>query len=150
MTDYIIRQNSATVEQIIEHFGQNEAAFVASLSAKMVIPAYAEKITRLACRIEAWRENNLIGLVASYFNLETKCGFITNISVLPAFMRCGIGSQLLIHCIAMLQERGAREIMLEVEKYNIEAQAFYIKQGFSVVKIGRSTISMIRYCGIIT
>lgn len=146
MQRMIIRQNSATAEDIASHLRACDDAFVRSLEHRVEIAAYAAKIARLAHCIEGWRDERLVGLVASYFNEQTGIAFITNVSVLVEAQGMGFGGILLEHCIAKMQTLGAIEIRLEVEESNQVARYFYLKHAFIQSGISGNILQMIRHC----
>ncbi len=57
-------------------------------------------------------------------------GQITNIAVAPNARRTGMGSMILDALIRLAQERGCRELSLEVRESNRAAVALYEKYGF--------------------
>ena len=59
-------------------------------------------------------------------------GQITNIAVLPAYRRCGMGGEVLAFLIGEAKKRGALQISLEVRASNEAAIALYRRFGFSV------------------
>lgn len=60
-------------------------------------------------------------------------GSITNIGVLPAFRRRGIGEELMRKMIEYAQQNGAARILLEVRESNLAAQRLYARLGFEVL-----------------
>jgi ribosomal-protein-alanine N-acetyltransferase len=60
-------------------------------------------------------------------------GEILNLAVAPEFRRRGIGGELLEEGLSAFQERGAREVFLEVRESNRSAQALYLARGFRPV-----------------
>lgn len=131
MNRWAFCRNRATPEEIVVHFKQCDPFFIASITAVIALEDYAQKIVDRAWRVEAWHNNTLTGLVAAYYNAQRQLGFITNVSVLPDAQQCGLGSQLLIHCIEHLQRLGVAEINLEVDENNASAQRLYLKHGFT-------------------
>ncbi|MEH0873323.1 GNAT family N-acetyltransferase [Pectobacterium cacticida] len=146
MQRMIIRQNSATAEDIESHLRACDDAFVRSLEHRVEIAAYASKIVRLSHCIEGWKDERLVGLVASYFNEQTRIAFITNVSVLVEAQGMGFGGILLEYCIAKMQTLGAIEIRLEVEESNQVARYFYLKHAFIQSGIRGNILQMIRHC----
>ncbi|CAG74642.1 putative acetyltransferase [Pectobacterium atrosepticum SCRI1043] len=142
----MIRQNSATAEDIACHLRACDDAFVRALEQRVEIAAYADKIARLAHCIEGWKNERLVGLVASYFNAQTKIAFITNVSVLTEAQGVGSGGILLEQCITKMQTLGAIEIRLEVEESNQVARGFYLKHAFIQSEISGNILQMTRHC----
>ncbi|MEW5495167.1 GNAT family N-acetyltransferase [Enterobacter cloacae] len=142
MNRWVFCQNRASREEIVEHFNRCDPLFIASISERIALQDYAQKIVARAWRSEAWQNNTLTGLVAAYYNAQRQQGFITNVSVLPDAQHCGIGSQLLIQSITHLHSLGVTEINLEVDKNNVSAQRLYLKHGFTFGIANGSKITM--------
>jgi len=140
----ILRINTATAMQIAEHLRFGESDFVEHLMEQVNIEGYAIKIKKYGCTFEAWNDNQLIGLVAAYLNKEKRTGFITNVSVLPGWQSCGIGNQLLRHCIGNLEEAGVEQIALEVLSVREKAMRLYSKHGFIISSAEQDTLMMVR------
>lgn len=145
MTEIHFQENSGTIENVIAHFNSCDAEFVKILNSRIPVSEYAAKIVDRALRFEAWMGINLIGLVAAYYNDEIAKGFITNVSVVSEFQHCGIGSQLLMRCIDLMQAKKVTHIELEVNKSNLSAKFLYMRFGFEVKYSEHSTIYMIRH-----
>jgi ribosomal protein S18 acetylase RimI-like enzyme len=127
--DYKI--NTAKEEEIFTHLSSCNSNFRPPLDEKVDIQDYSNKIFNNSVRFEAWAENTLIGLVATYYNdLENHVGFITNVSVIKRFMGRGIASELMNKCISYAKKNHFREISLEVSKESKEAIYVYEKIGF--------------------
>ena len=97
--------NQSTVEQIRDHL-------------RMVgLPGKPTKIRKNATTYESWDNDLLVGLLAVYEN-----GYITNLSVLPAYRGMGIASSLL-----KMASKDFKSFELET---NIPE--FWFKRGFKV------------------
>ncbi|MCB2190394.1 MAG: ribosomal protein S18-alanine N-acetyltransferase [Deltaproteobacteria bacterium] len=59
---------------------------------------------------------------------------VQNIAVHPDFQHKGLGRYLLLSCLAMAREQGARQASLEVRTGNIAALSLYYSLGFCLVK----------------
>lgn len=140
----ILRRNTATAMQIAGHLSDGESDFVEHLMGQVNIECYAAKIKKYGCTFEAWSDNQLIGLVAAYLNKENRTGFITNVSVLPAWQSCGIGNQLLRNSIRYLEEAGVEQIALEVLSLREKAIRLYSKHGFIISSAEQDTLIMVR------
>ena len=94
-----------------------------------------KKIFDNAVTFEGWHDDQLIGMIAAYYNnLEITHGYITNVSVLKGYKGFGIASKLLKQTIDYGRENSFYQIELEVNINNIEAVKLYEKHGFVVVK----------------
>jgi len=149
VTDIHYQENSGTIKNVIAHFIGCDTEFVNKINSRITIREYAAKIVNRAQRFEAWMGTNLIGLVAAYYDSEKGKGFITNVSVVSEFQHYGIGSQLLMRCIDLMQTKKITHIELEVDKSNLLAQSLYKKNGFEVKSVEDSKIYMIRHNEII-
>jgi ribosomal protein S18 acetylase RimI-like enzyme len=148
MTFFSEKKNSAVAADIAQHLRACEAVFYATLAQKVDIEQYANKLALRAHCYEAWREDKLIGLVAAYFNPETKNGYISHVSVLPQAQHQGIAGRLLRQCIAHCEQLCAKQIALEVDVNNIRAQTLYLNHGFIVGETNNANLKMIRDCEI--
>jgi ribosomal protein S18 acetylase RimI-like enzyme len=139
--DYL--SNMASEAQVTEHLLSCDANFVASLSHRVKITDYAEKIVSNATRFEAWSNGMLVALVAAYCNnQETRIAHITNVSVTKAWTRKGIAANLMDRCIEHARAVGMRRIELEVAVDNMLAIKLYKKSGFVADKSDGPLIQM--------
>jgi ribosomal protein S18 acetylase RimI-like enzyme len=123
--------DEATREAIEAHLQRCEALFVPPLRERLDISIYASKIREHAATFEAWSGAELVGLVAAYLNRpEAAEGFVTSVSVEPAFQGSGIADALLHNCIGLARDRGFERIALEVHASNESALALYRRNGF--------------------
>ncbi|QNA44984.1 GNAT family N-acetyltransferase [Lacibacter sediminis] len=113
-----------------------------SLNKKVDIKLYAEKITTYAVRFEAWYADELIGLVAAYFNDEKQASFITNVSTVPQYSGKGIASQLMKECISFANANRFNGITLRVAQHNSNAIALYSKFGFQQTGLEEGEVVM--------
>ena len=135
--------NRATEIQIKEHLKLCEANFIPPLSERIELQMYSKKIVDKAVRFEAWEENVLIALIASYCNdNENRSAFITSVSVLKEMQGKGFASKLMKQCIKHLKELGLEQAILEVGNENVNAIAFYRKLSFMVSRIDDQTSFM--------
>lgn len=126
------RENTAAERDITEHFLACDPTFLRHLQSRVDVSAYARKIAERAWRYEAWDGNRLIGLVAAYHNEDPAVfDFITSVSVLPCFLRQGIGSRLLKSCLSRWQTSRSEELRLEVGEENAAARSLYELNGFT-------------------
>jgi len=137
------RLNKASKAQVVEHLRVCDADFIPSLSQRVKIEEYAEKIEQNAMKFEAWSNNKLTGLVAAYFNGKDKqCGFITSVSVLKEWVGKGIASQLIKQCIKQAEICGMKQLTLEVATNNHSAIRLYEKNNFIVSKVDMEVATM--------
>lgn len=128
--------DTANKDEIIKHLELCKSNFIPPLEKTVNIHNYGNKLKNKSVKFEAWIENSLIGLVASYFNdYETHLGFITNVSVMKNFMGQGISSKLLDMCIIYAREEKFSSIMLEVHKDNKKAIYLYENIGFTILNL---------------
>ena len=124
-------QNEATVTTIAHHLKVCSDSFLPPLAQSVDIDAYALKIREQAITFEAWIEEELVGLIACYFNHPTEAvGFITNVSVLPAGRGKKISQQLLQQTLQYAQAVQRPKVSLEVHQDNARAVHVYEKYGF--------------------
>jgi len=139
----IYKTGTAQEEDVLDHLQKCKNNFIPALDKTVDIPKYAKKIAESAVSFEAWDGQELIGLIAAYFNdVVTGLGFITNVSCLTGFTGIGIGSQLLKNCMAYGEANGFKKIMLEVNKINLQAIKLYERHGFNQCSIKGELIIM--------
>ena len=135
--------NTASEVVIAEHLLFCDGDFVPTLSERVEIPDYAQKIISKATRFEAWSNGTLVGLVAAYCNdQETRIAHITSVSVLKEWTGKGLAASLINHCVAYAKAAGMRQIGLEVAAANVPAIKLYEKSGFVMGKLGVPLIPM--------
>ena len=118
--------NTVSKKQIEVYFAELDSFFTPSLSSRLNIEEYAEKISTRAERFEAWSGNRLVGMVNVYMNdTTTREAFITNVSVHPDFQRQGIAHALLESCFAQARLRGFLRVTLRVSPANKGAIKLY-------------------------
>jgi ribosomal protein S18 acetylase RimI-like enzyme len=111
------RINKASGTEIEEHLSLCDADFMPPLSGRVDISSYSTKIIDNAIRFEAWADNKLIGLLATYCNDKVKqAAYITSVSVLRKWNNKGIATQLMQLCINHARNAGMQSIGLEVER----------------------------------
>ena len=141
--DVIIYKTKHAIENDVynhlEHCNEN---FIPFLNTRVNIHAYAKKIVKNAITFEAWADNELIGLIATYFNSEEKFGFITSVSVLKQYTGTGIASKLLKMCMDYSAINNYSVLKLEVNKDNTTAINFYKKYNFTQTQINEDSIYM--------
>ena len=124
----------ANINDLSVHLKQCDSTFIPALSSRLDIDEYARKIIDNAQTIEAWMNNDLIGVVAVYCNSHNqKTAFITNVSVKPGWQGKGIATRLLTDSILNVKKLGFAKIELEVDEKNKIAIALYSKHGFITV-----------------
>jgi|TARA_B100000768_G_scaffold181783_1_gene206403 GNAT superfamily N-acetyltransferase len=135
--------NRATEIQIEKHLKLCEANFKPPLSERVELQGYSKKIADKAVRFEAWEENVLIALIASYCNdNENRSAFITSVSVLKEMQGKGLAKKLMKQCIKHIKALGLEQVILEVGNENANAIAFYGKHNFMVSRIEDKTSFM--------
>jgi ribosomal protein S18 acetylase RimI-like enzyme len=129
--DIRYRKNSASCESIIGHLNKCGNDFNPPLYTYVNIEQYAIKIRDNAVTFEAWDENELVGLVAVYFNnLITRVGYITSVSVIEERQRAGIATNLMRKAIEFGKKKDFKELRLELNINNSSAIKLYKKSGF--------------------
>ncbi len=133
----------ASIKSIHSHLMQCEDIFVQSLEIRVNIRSYAKKIFEKTITFEAWDSDNLIGLIAAYFNdPNVEMGFLTNVSIAKSYMGKGVASTLLTSCIEYAQKKGYKFVVLEVLKTNDQAINLYHKFKFKEFEERLDTILM--------
>ncbi len=75
------------------------------------------------------------GEAVGYIGVQEICGtaYVTNVAVLPAYRRRGIGRALLEAAVSGAKSRSCESITLEVRESNAPAVALYTQCGFALV-----------------
>lgn len=108
-------------------------SFIPALSNTVNVEEYSKKIRKNAVTFEAWDSNQLVGLIAVYFNdFIDKIGYVTNVSILQNYKGNKISNGLLVQCIDYAKNNGFEILRLEVHKNNNIAINLYKKFGFVV------------------
>jgi ribosomal-protein-alanine N-acetyltransferase len=141
MINYSLNRSNAA--EITTHLFQADKNFEPSLSSRVEIQTYARKLYDKAERFEAWLDQDLVGLVATYCNRrDGGKTFVSSVSVLPEWQGQGIANHLMRQCIEQLQRSGFSQINLEVNEQSFAALALYRKLGFSILQSTGSTLIM--------
>jgi ribosomal protein S18 acetylase RimI-like enzyme len=134
------RSNPADITTLLF---RTDAYFEPTLSSRVEIPEYAQKLYNKAERFEAWMNQELIGLVATYCNRQGgNKTFVSSVSVLPDCQGQGIAKKLMHQCIEHVQDLGFNQIELEVNQRNLAALALYRKLGFITLHSSGPTLTM--------
>jgi len=133
--------------EIFEHLLECSDNFIPNLAETVNIRDYSKKVFENAITFEAWENNKLIGLVASYFNdNKNRKGFITNVSVSKNYQGKGIAAILLNMCKNYGAKYNFNSIKLEVNKNNILAIKLYKKLGFDETEVKQNILTMQSIC----
>lgn len=137
------RVNRSSASEITAHLIGADAGFEPTLSSRVDIPAYAQKLHDSAVRFEAWLGEELVGLVASYCNQpDGGKAFVTSVSVWPESQGQGIAGRLMQQCIEHVRILGFGQMELEVDQRSLPAVALYQKLGFNTLCSSGSTLTM--------
>lgn len=131
--------NSSTKEEIEIHLLKCSDSFIPPLSSYVNIEEYTLKIYNKANRVEAYYNNELIGLIASYSDEKNNEEFISNVSVNAEFRSKNIASDLMNK---FFNNKKYDSVILEVNENNSQAIHFYIKHNFKKIKTINNTIVM--------
>ncbi len=134
--------NTSTTKQIVTHLKRCDDLFVPNLSSYVDMESYAGKLFNKAQRIEYFKENELLALLAFYVNFENNFCFITNVSVDRKLKGKKIGDTLLTRLVEFCLENGINKIQLEVRKENCKAINFYKKHNFTLLKENKKKIEL--------
>jgi ribosomal protein S18 acetylase RimI-like enzyme len=131
--EVIYKIKTATEGQILAHLKECNENFRPPLDERVDVVEYSRKLYGKSITFEAWRGNDLVGLLAVYLNKGTRnSAYITNVSVSKSSMGMGIASTLLHNCVGYAIEQDCKEIALEVHKANRQALGLYRKFDFMI------------------
>jgi ribosomal protein S18 acetylase RimI-like enzyme len=135
--------NSATLNDLLLHLELCNSLFIPPLNSKVDLSVYAQKIFNNALLVEAWKQNDLIGLIAAYFNdIQNDIGFITNVSVVQEYNNQGVAKELLSITKQYATEHHFNKIKLEVHPENEKALRFYSNNNFKIITKESNSIIM--------
>jgi ribosomal protein S18 acetylase RimI-like enzyme len=135
--------NKSTLIQVKSHLFECSDSFIPKLSTYVDVEGYSEKIFLNATRIEAFHQDELIGLIAVYINKEQSLSFISNVSVIPNLCGKGLAVRLFSNATDIIKSLNIDIIKLKVDKNNRKAIALYEKLGFQVKEITENKLDMI-------
>ena len=139
-------RNEASAEQLAEFLLVCDENFSPYLSSRVEIGPYARKIVSAATRCEAWSDRSLVGLGAIYCNdFKARVAYITNVSVIAAWMGKGIATTLVEQCVECARSASMRQVKLEVARENLAAIGLYEKAGFRIARCEASFLTMTQY-----
>ncbi len=114
----------------MHHLEGCDKNYIPSLSERVNIKEYSEKIADKAVTFEAWDKDKLVGLAAVYLNMMSLSAFVTNVSVLKDYSGNGVASQLMLNCIQYASQKKIGRICLEVDQNNAKAMHLYKRLNF--------------------
>ncbi len=131
----IIGIESLSQKEIFNYLEKVKYSLQSIQNGHVNVDEYAEKLSKNAVHFTSYHSNQLIGLLACYFNNHQSCiAHISNLAVLREYQGFGIGSMLIDAAIKYGKTTDFREIQLEVYNNNLIALNFYKKKGFLPVK----------------
>jgi len=123
--------NKASIRDIEMHLNKCTRIFSPPLDTYVDIHKYAKKIRLNSVTVEAWLENEVIGLIGCYLNnKEILSGYITNLSVRQDYQNNGIALKLVELTIKEALKLEFKTITLEVDVENSKAIEIYKRSGF--------------------
>jgi len=127
-----MNKQTLTFKALNELIVKADSLFEPSLSSRVNLSQYANKLYKNAEIIYKEENNKIKGLNAFYCNDAIgKVAFISIIFVFPDFKGMGIGSEMLRESMKIAKKFGMKQIQLEVDNHN-SAINFYLKVGFVV------------------
>lgn len=107
---------------------------IPSLSSRVNISKYADKIAKYADTVFGYSNNLAEEVAACSVYCNSEVAFITSIAVKREYRNKHIGSILMNEVIRHCKERKCVEIQLEVYDENRYARMFYMNKGFIEIK----------------
>lgn len=135
--------NTASIDELYQHLSKCDNNFEPSLSSRVDLNEFSEKIYKLSKNFEAWEGGILVGHLGCYFNdIIKRKGFINNVSILSSHYNKGIGTDLVKKCLDYGNVIKFNVIELEVYKENRIAIKLYEKFGFIPFDVNVDFIKM--------
>lgn len=92
---------------------------------------FSKKLARFGNFCVVYNRDEIAGFVGYYTNeIINKTGYLSTIVVSPNYQRKGVGTVLLNECLADCRNKGMIRCRLEVDKENLKAIQFYLRNGF--------------------
>lgn len=130
MSEYVLTRNRSRTGDVSRHLAACDGTFRTPLRTRVSIEDYAARLVDRAERAEAWSGADLIGLAALYCNAEDRqTAFLSNLSVVPAWTKKGIGRRLLIEALEHARASGFARLALSVAP-DAHAVGLYRSVGF--------------------
>jgi ribosomal protein S18 acetylase RimI-like enzyme len=125
---------TASREDIRLHLLSCNDRFSPSLTGRVRIDEYACKLFEKSMTFEAWSDETLIGLVATYFNdPRGSSAYVSNVSVDIDFAGQGVATKLMKSCLRYAAQCEFTTITLEVSPNNNSAIGLYERLGFTMI-----------------
>lgn len=138
-----ILRKQLTKESILRYLSDNSEIFIPPLVPRIKLEEYADKISKYATHFSAYYNNEIVGLMACYFNHPQKeIGFITSISVIKNFQDKGIAIKLIEESIRYAKSQKYKKLRLEVFQQNLPAITLYHKMLFFISEEKETTYYM--------
>lgn len=141
----VFQKGDLTIDELYEFIKRTDNQFSPSLSSRVNLQKYSEKLVMNSTIIYAKEKNKIIGLLAFYANdFKPDFAFITLICVLKEYEGNGIGTRLMNNCISLVKEKGFRLIKLEADTDTENIISFYTKNGFQIEKQNQRSCTMLK------
>ncbi|MCV2403143.1 GNAT family N-acetyltransferase [Marinomonas sp. C2222] len=113
-------------EEVMSVWAESEGLKLRDADSKEGIHTYLERNPDLS--FVAVSDNCIVGTIMS--GHDGKRGYIQHLSVLPAYRNQGVAKTLVDHALASLKGVGISKSHIHVLADNVQAKAFWIKQGW--------------------
>jgi ribosomal protein S18 acetylase RimI-like enzyme len=133
-----IKLDSIVISNHLQSLGDE---FTRALKKTVQIDDYARKLSQLSNMNGMYIDQDLVGLVAYYQNIEIKELFISHVGVVPNWQKNGFAVELVN---SVISESSGFRIRLEVAQENFAARRLYESLNFKVSGIFETTLTMER------
>lgn len=131
--EYITFLPKEISKSLLEDFVlKSDNLFIPSLSSRINIINYCNKMYENGTCFCCFDNENLIGLVIGYFNQYPQDSFITFVLVLPVYEGLHIGTNLMKNSISFAINLGSKGILLKMLASNSKLLNFYLNLGFKI------------------
>ena len=118
---------------LLEFLENVDELFPVSLSEKVNLSEYADKLLSRATLCTCYCRDKLVGLAAGYLSrLENNWAYLAVVGVRPEFQRRGIARRLVQEFIGLCQEKRVSGLHLYTDSTNVGAIRMYEGMGFEV------------------
>jgi ribosomal protein S18 acetylase RimI-like enzyme len=138
-----------SIEEIEDFLKLNDNDFFESLSSRVNIQEYSQKLHKNATHFTLYDNNKLVGFSPCYFNDEAKdIVYISSLTIRKGYRGLGFGSELIKYIKKHANKNGFLNIVVSVHCDNKISINFYKKNSFNLLdKNNETKVCSLKYKG---
>ncbi len=141
MKQFVYKQKKVDDVEALNILNRFDMMFSPSLSSKVNIESYSQKLSQYANWILCTNNEEIVGYIAFYRNMEKGVDYISSICVIDKYRNQHVAMKMLSFMISHAPVE-IKDIKLECRKNNESALYFYEKNGFEVINGNETTYLM--------